>query len=184
MWSLIICSYYAFSYPLPFDIAYLAKLVEWRPLLLLYLALLLFAFTLAFVISRRHSFIRVFFKIASILQVMAALLFMALGLTGIYKTHQKYKEMIWETKKRAENDIQKDAVTFVSYGLPVYDSTDLKKDSIRARYGISTSFYCVLGPIEEKADAYYEQLTADYLNKRNGRGWKKRMQKELDACCP
>ncbi|MBO9595187.1 MAG: hypothetical protein J7599_19945 [Niabella sp.] len=184
MCALIICSYYVFSYPLSFDIAYLVKQVEWHPLFLLYLALLLFAFTLAFIISRKRSFILIFLKTASILQCMAALFFVVLGLTGIYKTHQQYKEIIRETKKRAESDIKKDSVTFIFYGLPIYDSNDLKKDSIQARYGIYTSFYCTLAPIEEKADAYYKQLTADYLNKRNGRGWKQRMQKELAACCP
>lgn len=184
MWVVIICSYYAFSYPLPFDIPSLLMQVEWRPILLLYLALLLFAIALAFIISRKQFVIRTFLKTVSILQFMAALLFVVLGLTGIYKAHRQYKEVLGETEKRAENDIKRDSVTFISYGLPVFDSNYLKKDSIRAKYGIHTTFSCILDPFSQKEEEKYKRLTADYLDKRNGRGWQERMQEELAACCP
>ncbi|WP_300599171.1 hypothetical protein [Niabella sp.] len=185
MWIIIICSYYAFDYPQSFDIVQLVKQVEWYPLLPLYLALLLFAFILAVIISRKYPLVKTFLKTASILQCIAASFFIILGLTHLYNTSQQYKAVIRETEKRAENNIKRDSVTFTSFGLPVPDSNYQKRNSIQAKYGIYTTFDCVLDPISQKAAEYYEQLTADYLNKRNGRGWEKRMQAELEACqCP
>ncbi|ANH80871.1 hypothetical protein A8C56_07665 [Niabella ginsenosidivorans] len=181
MWAIIISSYYAFNYPQTFKITALIKQAEWKPLLLLYLALLLLALTLAFAISRKGVFTKTFLKAVCILQSAAILFFIIYGLIVLYKINQQYGELIRATEKRAENDIKRDAVTFISDGLPLYDSIDLKRDSIMERYGIHTAFYCTIDNSSEKYNAYYKQLTKAYLNKRNGKGWKERMQKELEA---
>ncbi len=50
-----------------------------------------------------------------------------------------------------------------------------------ANYGIYHTPIGVIEPISEVRDRYYDRLTQNHLDQRNGKDWKVKMQKEPDV---
>lgn len=175
----ITAGYYRFFYPAPFAFMPLLKEIEWKFFLLLYIALLLLAFTFSFILARKFPSQRTFFKTLLALHVAAIMSINILTLLTLNKKRNELKELFRELKKQAANDIKADSIYYISYGFPIPDSNDLKRDSIRASYGIHHRSTCIIDPTDEMRDLYYEKLTREHLNKRNGKNWKVKMEKEL-----
>jgi len=147
--------------------------------LLLYLALLLLASTFSLIGSGLYAFQKNFLKILLTLHVVAI---MSIGIVAgitLYNKRSGLKELLSNTKEQAARDIQADSIYHISYGFPHLDSNYFKRDSIMAKYGIHHTSTCVIDQFNDEKDAYYEQLTQDYLDQRNGKNWKAKMQKEL-----
>lgn len=180
LWAAITGSHYDILYPGPFTIGALLKLVAWQPFLLLYSALLLLAWTFSFIFWNKSSVQTVFFKTVFILQVIATITMVISGVSILNKKRNELSELLSDTKLQAAHDIHVDSVRFISYGLPLPDSNYIRRDSIMAKYGIYHTPICIIDPISETRDLYYERLTQNHLDKRNGKNWKKKMQKELE----
>lgn len=179
-WIAITVSYYSFLYPAPFAIVPLLRQVEWKYFLLVYTVLLLFAFTFSFMLSRQGAFQRTFFKTLLALQIAAMMTMSILTFLTLNKKRSGLKELFSELEKQAAHDIEADSIHYISYGFPIPDSNYMKRDSIMAKYGIRYTANCIIDQLTKESDAYYKQLTNTYLNKRNGKNWKKKMQKELE----
>lgn len=101
------------------------------------------------------------------------------GLT-LNDKRSEFKKILSEIKQQAARDIQAGTIRYISYGLPHIDSNYMKRDSIMAQYGIHYTFNCIIDQFIKERDTYYKQLTNAYLDKRNGKNWKKKMQRELE----
>ncbi|MCV9930409.1 hypothetical protein OIU83_22305 [Flavobacterium sp. LS1R49] len=101
--------------------------------------------------------------------------------------------LINEYKNQALHDIKTDSVKIFTYGLLfIYpDSLKAKKqllkqnkmNSIYKKYGLfKQNQGCVIGDKKmNKAIKEYHKITDVYLEKRNSKDWKEKMQKELDS---
>ena len=180
LWMAITASYQSFLYPADFAIVPLLRQVEWKSSFLLYTALLLLAFTFSFMLSRQGAFQRTFFKTLLALQIAAMMTMSILTFLTLNKKRSGLKELFSELEKQAAHDIEADSIRYISYGFPIPDSNYVKRDSIMAKYGIYNTPVCIIEPISGTRDLYYEKLTRHHLDKRNGKNWKMKMQKELE----
>lgn len=55
-----------------------------------------------------------------------------------------------------------------------------KVDSIQKNYGVKyKNTGCIIDPVESNAQEKYEEAVMPYLEKRNGKGWKTKMDGEI-----
>ncbi len=148
--------------------------------LLLYTALLLLAFTFSCILSRQYPFPKAFFKILLVLHIAAIISVSILASLTYNKKRSALKELFPELEQQAERDVQADSIRYMSYGFPIADSNYIRRDQIMAKYGIYHTPICTIDPIFETRDLYYERLTQERLDKRNGKNWKMKMRKELE----
>jgi hypothetical protein len=96
--------------------------------------------------------------------------------------------LLAEYKNKAIHDIKVDSVKVFGFGLtlPPLDSSGLlknnKKISIYKKYGLfRKNLGCTVGDRElDEATSEYYKITDIYLEDRNGKGWKEKMQKEIN----
>lgn len=96
--------------------------------------------------------------------------------------------LLIEYRNKAFHDIKIDSVKTFGFGLalPPRDSLDWseenKKTAIYKKYGLyNKNLGCIVGDKKlEEATNEYRKITAIYLEKRNGKGWQKRLQTEAD----
>ncbi|WP_312902267.1 FEKKY domain-containing protein [Chryseobacterium taichungense] len=87
--------------------------------------------------------------------------------------------------QQAKEDIKKDNVTYRfsgGFSIPEYDDETLDKiDSIRKKFGVSyQNTGCIIDDIDREGQKKYEETVKPYLEKRNGKGWEEKMNKEID----
>jgi hypothetical protein len=175
----IMAGCHSFLYPAPFSVIPLLKQIGWKSFLLLYTALLLLAFTFSFILSSRYLFQKTFFKTLLTLHIAAIMSVSILAFLTLTKKRSALKELFPELEKQAARDIQADSIRYIPYEFPIPDSNDRKRDSIMANYSIYIKLTFIIGTIYKMRDLYYEKLTQQHLDKRNGKNWKMKMQKEL-----
>lgn len=95
-------------------------------------------------------------------------------------------ELMTQFKKDAENDIKNDNVKTFGFGLPLppknvtQEIEKTKTDSILKVYGLTPkNLGCTIMPELTKASEEYERITEVYLTKRNGKGWRIKMENEI-----
>ena len=95
-------------------------------------------------------------------------------------------EFIAEFKKDAEIDIKNDDVKTFGFGLPLPPKNEVQKikkvktDSILKIYGLKVkNLGCTIMPELTKATEEYTKITEVYLTKRNGKGWRMKMENEI-----
>lgn len=86
---------------------------------------------------------------------------------------------------QAKEDIKHDNITYKFAGgfeVPRYDEKTIYKiDSIHKKYGITYhNTGCIIEEIESRGQEKYEETVQPYLDKRNGKGWQQRMDKEVE----
>jgi len=99
--------------------------------------------------------------------------------------------LVAKYKKQALHDIEVDSVRKFSYGLPfiapfeaerkIQVAREHKRDSVYKKYGLFLKNQgCVIGDkrLDEAINAYHK-ITDSYLENRNGKGWKEKMEQEL-----
>ena len=99
--------------------------------------------------------------------------------------------LLAEYKNQALHDIEVDSVKTFTYGLPFISPIEAqrkiqeirkhKRDSIYKKYGLFMKNQgCVIGDKKmDEAISAYHKITDSYLDNRNGKGWKEKMEKEL-----
>lgn len=91
-------------------------------------------------------------------------------------------------KNQAFHDIKVDSVKFFGFGLalPPRDSLELlkvnKQAAVYTKYGLfRKNLGCIVGDKElDSAVSEYYKITKVHLEKRNGKGWKGKMENELN----
>jgi len=100
-------------------------------------------------------------------------------------TRKAIKESENEYIQQAKEDIKKDKIMYrFAGGLPIpeYDTkTQNKIDSIRKKFGISYfNTGCIVDIIDGEGQQKYKETVKPYLDKRNGKGWEEKMNKEIE----
>lgn len=104
-----------------------------------------------------------------------------------FSCKQNESNLILEYEKMAKNDIEKDSVKLFSHGLPLppRDKKEQysieKQDSIKKIFGLYKSSTCIVSDELTQAEKKYEEITQEYLEKRNGKNWEQKMQKQIDS---
>ncbi|MEN9337250.1 MAG: hypothetical protein RLZZ500_2237 [Bacteroidota bacterium] len=127
----------------------------------------------------------------SIIAISSLILISAIAVLIYYslnhsKNSEVETELILEFKKDAENDIKNDDVKTFGFGLSLPSKNEaqeiekVKTDSILKVYGLTAkNLGCTIMPELTKATKEYEKITEVYLTKRNGKGWRMKMENEI-----
>lgn len=94
-----------------------------------------------------------------------------------------------EYRDMAFHDIETDSVKTFGFGLPLppKDSLQLlrnnKRLTIYKKYGLYVkNLGCIIGDKElDEATDEYKKITNPYLEKRNGKGWREKLKKEIKS---
>ena len=126
-----------------------------------------------------------------IIAISSIILFSAIAII-VYKPFARSNNSEFETelvaqfKEDAESDIKNDDVKTFGFGLPlppknkVQEVEKVKTDSILKIYGLTVkNLGCTIMPELTKATEEYEKVTEVYLTKRNGKGWRMKMENEI-----
>ncbi|MFV5697044.1 hypothetical protein ACM55H_01630 [Flavobacterium sp. ZT3R17] len=100
-------------------------------------------------------------------------------------------ELSLEYKNQALHDIEVDSVKVFTFGLPfispveseriVQETRNDKISDIYKKYGLyRLNLGCVIDTKEGKSRKNYHKITQAYLEKRNKKGWKVKLEKEID----
>ena len=171
-----------YSYRSGLDYEEIFYLTNWVPffyfLLYIPLAILLAAFCL-----KTKDFI----QRASIISIILSSLIFIYILSSTALSYLQMTNLLEERRaeyiEEAKLDIKNDQIKFISYGLqlPIYTETGYKKiDSLYRKNGIVKTFSCIIDDLDIEARKVYEDLTNQYLEKRNGKNWQQKMQLELE----
>lgn len=106
---------------------------------------------------------------------------------NISSQEQTFEQRMAEFRQLAKDDIEKDDVKYLGFGLPLPPKTEFEAkqfkeiDSIRKLYGIRIkNMGCMISDENTAVANEYEKITEVYLNKRNGAGWKDKMKSEIE----
>ncbi|PKB18225.1 hypothetical protein [Flavobacterium sp. 5] len=188
LWIANIFVYYLFCYPESyslFDI--ITQHVEWEPLLSIYLILIATTAFFSFLLYRKVNFSRKFITSIIYINIFATILNLSNGFYRFYNNKKELDELVLRYQNDAKTDIKKDSVKSFSHGLmlPPKNENDfnkyIKSDSIHKKYGLYKSSTCNISKDLDIAEKEYQKITNPYLEKRNGKFWREKMQKEIDA---
>ena len=130
--------------------------------------------------KRRLLGINVFFNLIFLLFISYH------GTLAILTARREYEVLLSEYKIKAESDIKNGVIVYETTGLPISLSPteqikEDKIDSLMRTYGVeSRNTGCMVTAPLLKAQSEYEQLTAPFLDQRNGPGWKYRMELQIE----
>jgi hypothetical protein len=187
LWVINIFVYYLFDYPNELDILKIIRdNVEWKPLLLIYLALIIISIVTSLLFYKSMTFINKFYKIMISFNIIGMIIMSVIGINRFMENKKSYDEILAKFRKEAENDIKNDDVKIFGFGLPfppknkAEEIEKIKTDSILNIYGLEVkNLGCTIMPQLTKASEEYEKITEVYLTKRNGNGWREKMQNDI-----
>lgn len=181
-----ISGYYFINYPLEFNFWYSfnESNFEYFPAILAVTALI--AYLVSNLSIKNLSFKAKFLRIYPIFNSMILLFFIISSGIELIKKQKELSEKETEYVLQAQKDIQNDQVTLSyagGFSIPSYnESTQGKIRDIRKKYGVKyVNKGCIIDPIGHEAQKKYIETVNPYLEKRNGKGWKDKMQKEIDG---
>ncbi|EJL74247.1 FEKKY domain-containing protein [Chryseobacterium populi] len=182
--SIYILGYYFINYPMRFN---LWEIIEECGIifLLIILGVITLVSWLISVIEIRQLSSKTKFLYAFL--ILNGFLFISLSYFSIDHLIQNKKEIAKlenEYLRQAEKDIKNDQITIEYANGIIVDFNEKiiqQTDSIRKNYGIiykNTGCFVDLKDIEARQK--YNNTVMPYLEKRNGKGWRQRMEKEIE----
>lgn len=177
-------AFYGSNYPTRFDFAYDFNDYELGYILLILIGIAIPASLVATLEIKNLDFKNKFFRIILLLNSLLLCFIIFEGLSGYLKNLKEVTEIENQYIKQAKNDIKNDKVTYRFAGgleLPMYgEKTNQKIDRIHQKYGIQfINTGCIVMPIYSDAQKKYELTVEPYLEKRNGKNWQAKMDKEI-----
>ncbi|MEC3875496.1 FEKKY domain-containing protein [Chryseobacterium salviniae] len=176
---------YLIIYPMKPDVWTVAS--ESRPQYIL-IALALFAL-IAWLVSHlrikninpKNKFLLVYSTLCGVLLTVIAYF----DATTYISTRKAIIRSESEYIKQAKEDVKKDKIMYRFAGglsIPEYDpKTRNKIDSIRKKFGISYfNTGCTVDVIDIEGQQKYKETVKPYLEKRNGKGWEEKMNREIE----
>jgi len=132
-------------------------------------------------LNPKNKFLLVFTVLCSVLLIFIAYFDAATYISTRKAIKESENEYIQQTKE----DIKKDKIMYRFAGglsIPEYDTkTQNKIDSIRKKFGISYfNTGCIVDVIDIEGQQKYKETVKSYLEKRNGKGWEEKMNKEIE----
>jgi hypothetical protein len=182
--TVYIIGYYFLNYPMQFDLWYIVKECQLQYLPVVFTIIALISYLISSIGFKNLSFKSKFLRVFPLLNSLALLFFVYTAANEFIKNKRQLTKQENYYIHEAEKDIRKDQIISRyagGFSIPAYDKqTSIRIDSITEKYGlISQNTGCTFDPIDIKAQEKYNELTDHYLEKRNGKGWKERMKREI-----
>lgn len=186
---LIVVAYIFNSYivnlPMVFDLSYIVKESRLEYLAVIFLFTALVSYLISSLDFKNLDFKAKFLRASPIINAIVLLFFMYLSINDFVKIQKEISERESNYLHQAERDIKNDKVMIEyagGFSVLTQDTKTIRRmDSIRTKYGITyQNTGCIVDPVENKAQRKYAETVAPYLEKRNGKNWQDKMQKEID----
>lgn len=176
---------YFLNYPMPFDLWYLMRESQIQYLPAVFAVTALASYLISSLDFKKLNFKSKFLSVFPLVNLLAVAFFVYIAADGFIKNKKELTKLENDYTREAEKDIKNDLIVhrYGGFVLPAYDEKTARLiDSIYRKYGItSKNTGCIVDRIDLKAQEKYNELTDAYLEKRNGKGWEERMEKEIDA---
>ena len=177
-------TFYGINYPIKFNFSYHFRDYGFEYILIVLSVIALVTALVSTLnirnLSYKNNFLRIFAFVNSIF--LAFIIFE--GISGFHKQKIQYEKLEKEYVKQAKEDIKNDKVTYkYAGGLTIPEceqNIENKIDSINKKYGVTYfNTGCVIIEQEIKAQEKYAEIVKPYLEKRNGKNWEQKMEKEI-----
>ena len=185
LFTVYIFGYYIFNYPLKFNFFQIIKECEIYYLGIALLFLAMVSWMISTLKIKNLNVVNKFILVYTILCGLMLCYFLYVATDTYISTRKAIKETENKYIQQAKEDIKKDNVTYRfagGFSIPEYDAEMLNKiDKIRKKFGINyESTGCTVDAIDMEGQKRYEETVKPYLDKRNGKGWEERMDKEIE----
>lgn len=185
LFTVYIFGYYILNYPLNFNFFQIVKDCEIYYLGIALLFLALISWMISTLKIKNFNAVSKFLLVYTILCGLLLGYFLYATVDSYISTRKAIKEIENKYIQQAKEDIKKDNVTYRfsgGFSIPEYDAETLDKiDNIRKKFGISyENTGCTIDAIDWEGQKKYEETVKPYLEKRNGKGWEEKMNKEID----
>lgn len=182
--AVYIAVYYFMNYPMPFDLWYMIQECQLQYLPAIFAVTALASYLVSSLDFKKLNFKSKFLSVFPLLNTLALAFFVYIAADGFIKNKIELRKLEDYYTKEAEKDIRKGQIVIRYAGglsLSINDEkTNKKIDSIYKRYGIVyKNTGCIIDRIDREAQEKYSELTHPYLDRRNGKGWEGRMEKEI-----
>lgn len=179
-----IVAFYGYNYPIRFRFVYDFNDYGFGFILLILIGIAIPAALVASLDIKNLDFKNKFFRIILVLNSLVLLFTIYEGLDGYLTNRKILTDLENEYIQQAKIDIKNDQVTYRFAGgleLPMYTEKTIQKiDSIHQKYGVTYfNTGCTILEINNKAQEKYEITVKPYLEKRNGKDWESKMNKEI-----
>jgi hypothetical protein len=161
---------------------------NWTEVWLIFLAIVVVAFLGSVFLYRKTLFLKKFLIAFSIVCSMVTVILMISWIHSLYVTYESQTQLVNEFRREAEKDIKNDNVKILTQGLelpPINEMLQAQDDSIqkiRRKYGLTIkNIGCTISPETTAAEEEYFKITEGYLEERNGKNWRTKMQNEIVA---
>lgn len=176
---------YIINDPMMFDLPYIIKESRLEYLAVIFAFAALFSYLISSLNFKKLNFKAKFLRVFPVTNGLVLLFFAYLSASDFLKIQKVISQREYEYLQQAEKDIKNDKVILeYAGGLSVLtqdSQTSHHIDSIRKKYGITyRNTGCIIDPIDNKAQNKYTEIVTLYLEKRNGKNWQDKMQKEID----
>ncbi|PIF44622.1 hypothetical protein CLU96_1599 [Chryseobacterium sp. 52] len=184
--AVYIVVFYCINYPIQFNLWYLVKESQLQYLPAIFGATALVSYLISTLNFKKLNFKSKFLRVFALLNALGLLFFVYMSADGFIKNKRKLTNQENYYLQEAKKDIKKDQIVMRYTGglsVSVNDQKTTKQiDRVAKKYGIiMQNTGCTIDMMDIKAQEKYTALTNPYLEKRNGKDWKKRMQKEIDG---
>lgn len=179
-----IVAFYGYNYPTRFRFVYDFNDYGLGFIILILIGIAISAALVASLDFKNLDFKSKFFRIILVLNSLVLLFTIYEGLDGFLKNRKVLTDLENEYIRQAKTDIKNDQVTYRFAGgleLPMDTEKTIQKiDSIHQKYGVTYfNTGCTILEINNKAQEKYEITVKPYLEKRNGKDWENKMNKEI-----
>ena len=179
-----IVAFYGYNYPTRFRFVYDFNDYGLGFILLILIGIAISAALVASLDFKNLDFKNKFFRIILVLNSLVLFFTIYEGLDGFFQNRKVLTDLENEYIQQAKIDIKNDQVTYRFAGglqLPIYTEKTIQKiDSIHQKYGVTYfNTGCTILEINIKAQEKYEITVKPYLEKRNGKDWENKMNKEI-----
>ncbi|WP_343661481.1 hypothetical protein [Chryseobacterium sp.] len=184
--TVYVSGYYFINYPIQFNFRHSIQEsgFEYFPVILAVTAIV--TYLLSSLPLKASDFKGKFLRIYPIINTIVILFFTISAGNEFIKTKKELSKKEKEYALHAEKDIKNDKVIILyAGGLSIdsqYEKVSNKIADIQKKYGVTyTNTGCIIDPIDIEAQKKYAEKVKPYLERRNGKGWENRMQKEIDC---
>jgi hypothetical protein len=176
---------YLINYPMKFYWSNAWENSGFLPLFIILGSIVLISWLISHLKIRNFSFINKFLLIFGIFCFAFFCFITIYSFSIFFKTKKEMGAVAEKYVQQAKKDIKNSLVNYkYAGGLTIlkYDKRTYEKiDSIRKNYGIIIdNTGCQVDLIEKEGQIKYEGVVNPYLEKRNGKGWEKRMRNEME----
>lgn len=180
-----IFDFYIINFSMMFDLSYIIKEARLEYLAVIFFFTALVSYLISSLDFKKLNFKTKFLWVWPVINSLVLLFFISRSTDQFLKTQKEISKIEYSYLQQAEKDINNDKVTLEyagGFSVPIQNSKTIHlMDSIQKKYGIVyKNTGCIIDPIDNKAQKKYAEAVAPYLEKRNGRNWQDRMQKEID----